>query len=169
VKARRVTGVEPGPRAYRWRADQPATLVWVEALDGGDLKNTVPFRDKVLSLAAPFSGQPVEVAKTEWRYGGINYTDAGIALLTENDRATRRTRTWIMEPGAAPRKVWERKQDAAYDDPGSPVTRRDTGAMAGGGGGGRGGPAGSIIQNGDFIYMTGWARPRTAIGRSSTS
>ncbi|MGH9142426.1 MAG: alpha/beta hydrolase family protein, partial [Vicinamibacterales bacterium] len=145
-----LTGVEPGPRGYRWRADQPATILWVEALDGGDLKTIVPFRDKVMSLAAPFSGQPVEIAKTEWRYGGINYTDAGVALLAENDRATRRTRSWILEPGVAPRKVWERKQDAAYDDPGSPVTRRDTTA-----GGGRGGPAGSIIQNGDFIYVAG--------------
>jgi dipeptidyl aminopeptidase/acylaminoacyl peptidase len=150
-----LTGVEPGPRAYRWRADQPATLLWAEALDGGDLKNTVPFRDKVLSLAAPFSGQPVEVAKTEWRYGGINYTDTGIALLTENDRATRRTRSWIMEPGAAPKKVWERKQDAAYDDPGTPVTRRDSGAAFGGGGGRGGAGGGSIIQNGDFIYVAG--------------
>jgi dipeptidyl aminopeptidase/acylaminoacyl peptidase len=151
-----LTGVEPGPRAYRWRADQPATLLWVEALDGGDLKNKVPFRDKVLSLAAPFSGQPVEIAKTEWRYGGINYTDSGIALLSENDRATRRTRSWIMEPGAAPKKVWERKQDAAYDDPGTPVTRRDTGAAFAGGGGGRGGAGGgSIIQNGDYIYVAG--------------
>ena len=61
-----------------------------------------------------------------------------------------------MEPGAAPRKVWDRKQDAAYDDPGTPVTRRDTGATAGGGGGGRGGAGGgSIIQNGDFIYVAG--------------
>ena len=61
-----------------------------------------------------------------------------------------------MEPGAAPRKVWERKQDAAYDDPGTPVTRRDTGAAGGGGGGGRGGAGGgSIIQNGDFIYVAG--------------
>ena len=148
-----LTGVEPGPRDYRWRADQPATLLWVEALDGGDLKNKVPFRDKVVSLAAPFSGQPVEIAKTAWRYDGINYTDAGIALLTEHDRATRRTRTWIVEPGAAPRKVWDRKQDAAYDDPGTPVTRRDTGA--GGGRGGRGARVGSIIQNGDFIYVAG--------------
>jgi dipeptidyl aminopeptidase/acylaminoacyl peptidase len=150
-----LTGVEPGPRGYRWRADQPATILWVEALDGGDLKNKVPFRDKVLSLGAPFSGPAVEIAKTEWRYAGINYTDAGIALLSENDRATRRTRSWIMEPGAAPRKVWERKQDAAYDDPGSPVTRRDTGASAGGGGGRGGAGAGSIIQNGDFIYVAG--------------
>src|SRR4029453_1442462 len=86
-----LTGVEPGPRSYRWRADQPATIVWVEALDGGDLRNNVPFRDKVLSLAAPFSGQPAEIAKTEWRYAGIAYTDSGLALLSENDRASRRT------------------------------------------------------------------------------
>jgi dipeptidyl aminopeptidase/acylaminoacyl peptidase len=151
-----LTGVEPGPRAFQWRADQPATIVWVEALDGGDLKNKVPFRDKVLSLPVPFSAPPAEVAKTEWRYAGISYSDAGIGLLNENDRASRRTRTWILEPGAAPRKVWDRKQDAAYDNPGTPVTRRDAGSPAGGGGGRGGGSSSSpIIQNGDYIYLSG--------------
>ncbi|RBH64157.1 S9 family peptidase, partial [Xanthomonas oryzae pv. oryzae] len=29
-----VQGVPTGPRAYAWRANQPATLVWAEALDG---------------------------------------------------------------------------------------------------------------------------------------
>jgi len=51
-----LTGVEPGPRGYHWRVDQAATIQWVEALDGGDLKNKVPFRDKVVALAAPFTG-----------------------------------------------------------------------------------------------------------------
>ena len=148
-----LTGVEPGPRGYRWRADRPATILWVEALDGGDLKNTVPFRDKVVSLAAPFSGQPTEVAKTEWRYDGIGYTDTGIALLSESDRASRRTRTWILEAGAAPRKVWDRKQDAAYENPGGPIARRDNNGGRGGGRGGFGG--GAIIQNGDYIYLAG--------------
>jgi dipeptidyl aminopeptidase/acylaminoacyl peptidase len=148
-----LTGVEPGPRAYQWRADQPATIVWVEALDGGELKNKVPFRDRVVSLAAPFTAQPTEVAKTEWRYGSLGYTDTGIALLSENDRASRRTRTWIMEPGAEPRKVWERKQDAAYDNPGSPVSRRGDSGGRGGGRGGAGG--GAVIQNGDYIYLAG--------------
>src|SRR4029079_5308677 len=37
-----------------------------------------------------------------------------------------------------------------------PGPRRDRGAGAGGGGGGRGGAGGgSIIQNGDFIYVAG--------------
>ena len=151
-----LTGVEAGPRSFQWRADQPATVLWVEALDGGDNRLKVPFRDKVVSLAAPFSGQPTEITKTEWRYAGISYTDTGIGLLNENDRASRRTRTWLMEPGAAPRKVWDRKQDAAYDDPGSPVIRRDTGTAGRGGGGGRGGPAGGpIMQSGDFIFVAG--------------
>ena len=149
-----LTGVEPGPRSYRWRADQPATILWVEALDGGDLRNNVPFRDRIVSLAAPFSGQPTEIAKTEWRYESIGYTDRGLALLSESDRASRRTRTWLLEPGAPPRKVWDRKQDAAYDNPGSPVARRTNGG--GRGGGGRGGfGGGAIVQNGDYVYLAG--------------
>lgn len=150
-----LTGVEPGPRGYHWRSDQPATIVWVEALDGGDLKNKVPFRDKVMALTAPFTAAASEVAKTEWRYSGLSYTDAGIGLLSESDRASRRTRTWMLEPGAAPRKVWDRKQDAAYENPGTPVTRRDSGAPAGGGGGRGGGGTSTVIQNGDYIYLSG--------------
>jgi dipeptidyl aminopeptidase/acylaminoacyl peptidase len=148
-----IGGVEPGPRSVQWRADQPATVLWVEALDGGDMNVKVPFRDRVVALAAPFSGQPNEVAKTEWRFGSIAYTDSGLALLNENDRASRHTRTWILEASAAPRMVWDRKQDAAYDDPGNPVRRRDTGAGAAGGG--RGGGGGAIIQNGDYVYFSG--------------
>ena len=145
-----LTGVEPWPRNFQWRADQPATVVWVEALDGGDLKNNVPFRDAVSSLAAPFTAQATPISKTEWRFGGIAYTDAGVALLTENDRASRRTRTWILDGSAAPRKVWDRKQDAAYDNPGTPVAR--DGGLSGGG---RGGGSAPIIQNGDSIYLSG--------------
>jgi dipeptidyl aminopeptidase/acylaminoacyl peptidase len=149
-----LTGVQTGPRGYRWRSDQPATAVWTEALDGGNLKNKVPFRDKVMSLAAPFKDAPSEVAKTEWRYSNLSFTEKGIALLSESDRTTRRTRTWILEPGAEPRKLWDRRQDAAYENPGTPVMRRDSGG-GGFGGGGFGGGANVIMQTGDFIYLTG--------------
>ena len=147
-----IAGVQTGPRAYRWRADQPATLLWAEALDGGDSRNKAPFRDKLLSLAAPFGGAPAEVAKTEWRYANVSFTEKGIGLLSESDRVSRRVRTWILETGAEPRKLWERKQDAAYENPGTPVGRRDSG---GGGFGGFGGGGGVILQRGDSIYLTG--------------
>lgn len=146
-----LTGVQTAPRGIHWRPDQPATIVWAEALDGGDLKNKVPFRDKIMSVAAPFNAEPVEMAKTEWRYAGISFTEKGIGLLTETDRVTRHVRTWILEAGAEPRKLWDRRQDAAYENPGSPVARRDSGA----GGFGGGGSAGPIVQNGDYIYLTG--------------
>ena len=151
-----LTGVQTGPRGYRWRPDQPATVVWIEALDGGDMKNKVPFRDKIMSVAVPFRGVPIEVAKTEWRFTNISFTEKGIALLSESDRATRRTRTWILESGAEPRKLWDRRQDAAYENPGTPVLRRDNGGGGFGGGGfGGGGGTNAIMQTGDFIYLTG--------------
>ncbi|HKP38534.1 MAG TPA: prolyl oligopeptidase family serine peptidase [Pyrinomonadaceae bacterium] len=135
-----INGVQTGPRGQSWRRDQPATVIWAEALDGGDLKNKVPFRDKVMSLTAPFAGPGTEIGKTEWRYGGTLFTEKGIILLSEADRASRRTRTWILESGAAPRKLWDRRLDAAYENPGTPVLRREGGA---------------ILQSGDSIYMTG--------------
>ncbi|MEA2415264.1 MAG: hypothetical protein QOI58_1921, partial [Thermoanaerobaculia bacterium] len=148
-----LTGVEAGPRGHHWREDQPATVVWTEALDGGDPKNKVPFRDRVMTLAAPFSAEPSEIGKTEWRFAGISYTEKGVALLSEFDRISRKTRTWILEDGAAPKKLWDRKQDAAYDNPGTPV-RHDAGSRSFAGFGGRGSTS-PIIQIGDSIYLTG--------------
>ena len=135
-----IDGVLTGPRQYRWRPDQPATLTWIEALDKGDPKNAVPFRDRVVWLAAPFTGQPAELARTEWRFGGVFFTDKGVALLTESDRVSRRTRTWIVDGSAAPRKLWDRKQQDSYTDPGSPIARRT---------------GGTIVQYGDAIYLSG--------------
>jgi dipeptidyl aminopeptidase/acylaminoacyl peptidase len=147
-----INGVQTGPRGHQWRQDKPATLVWVEAQDGGDLRNKAAIRDKVMSLSAPFNTPHSELAKTEWRLAGLSFTEKGIGLLSEADRASRRIRTWILEDGAQPRKLWERRQDAAYENPGAPVTR-NTGAAGGGFGGG--GASGPIIQKGDSIYLVG--------------
>jgi len=137
-----IGGVITGPRRFTWRVSQPATLVWVEALDRGDPKVKVPFRDRLLSLAAPFTGAPAEIGKTEFRFGGLAETDTGVALLTESDRTSRVTRTWILDgPGAAPRPLWYRKSQDAYKDPGNPVSKIR--------------PARGLIQNGDWIYLSG--------------
>jgi hypothetical protein len=37
-----IDGVITGPRSVRWRPNEPATLVWVKALDDGDPKKKVP-------------------------------------------------------------------------------------------------------------------------------
>ncbi len=135
-------GVFPGPRGFRWHAIEPATLLFIEPLDGGDPKAKVPFRDRIVSLAAPFTGQPVEVAKTEWRAGGLQFTEKGAAFLSESDRDTRMRRTWLFESGltAAPKKLWALRQQDRYADPGSPVVHPSSG---------------KIMQVGDSVYLSG--------------
>lgn len=150
-----INGVITGPRGYHWRPDQPATAVWTEALDEGTLRIKVPFRDKVMASSAPFTGNPTEVAKTEFRFAGLSFTEKGVGLLSEADRATRTTRTWLLESGAAPRKLWERRQENRYADPGSPLVRRGGDAGGRGGGGRAGGASGPILQTDDSIYLRG--------------
>ena len=136
-----INGVRTGPRSYRWVPLEPATVMWVEALDKGDIRNEVPNRDRILTLKAPFTSEPAEVAKTQYRYGGASWTDNGTILLTENDRKSRRTRTWVLNPSwGEPRKLWDRKQQDSYSHPGMPLTR----------------PSRATIQQvGDSIYLSG--------------
>jgi dipeptidyl aminopeptidase/acylaminoacyl peptidase len=118
--------VVPGPRGWRWRGDAGATLMWTEALDQGDPKVTVPKRDRIMALDAPFTGQPTTYLETEWRAGGISWGRADLALLTESWAPTRKVRTWIINPASpstAPRLLWERSQDDVYGNPGSPMMR----------------------------------------------
>jgi hypothetical protein len=56
-----IWGVRTGPRDFEWRATDPATLVWLEALDGGDWKTQVPQRDRIMMFKAPFTDAPAEV------------------------------------------------------------------------------------------------------------
>jgi dipeptidyl aminopeptidase/acylaminoacyl peptidase len=50
--------VRKGKRNMSWRSDKPATLVYAEALDGGDPANKVAFRDEVFLWTAPFNAAP---------------------------------------------------------------------------------------------------------------
>src|SRR5262249_45316780 len=105
----------------------PATLVWVEALDGGDPKKKAAQRDKVVRLAAPFQGDPAELVRTEQRFMGISWGERGdTALLSDFDRNKRRRRTFAFNPqdaGKAPRLLWDRSINDRYRNPGLPVTR----------------------------------------------
>ncbi|HLW49397.1 MAG TPA: prolyl oligopeptidase family serine peptidase [Sphingobacteriaceae bacterium] len=121
-------GVTTDPRMYSWRPDQPSTLTWVMALDEGDPKNEVEFRDAVYQLSAPFQGQPQELAKTELRYAGISYTDGDHALLSERWSTARTLRMTLMniKTGEKIKVISERKTDDAYSDPGRFVTTTNT-------------------------------------------
>lgn len=121
--------VLPGIRSVAWRADAPATLSLVEALDNGDPREKVPKRDRVSLLTAPFIGSPVPLIETEYRYGGITWTAPNAAFITERLSRGARTRTWLIDPsqpsGGTARLVWERNSEYRYTDPGTWVMVRN--------------------------------------------
>jgi dipeptidyl aminopeptidase/acylaminoacyl peptidase len=142
-----IEGVPTGPRGINWRPTEPATLVWVEALDGGDTKKKAALRDRVVMLKAPFTGQPVELYKTEHRFAGLTWFEkGGLVFLRDSDRATRRARTFLLNadnPAQAAKVVWNRSVQDRYNDPGQPVMKRLPNGQA------------VIRQHGDEIFLEG--------------
>lgn len=128
-----IEGVQTGPRGYSWQANAPEStsdvLLWTEALDGGDPKNKVPHRDRVMRLAAPFNSEPIELFKTQHRYSGMTpFATQDMALVSEYDRDKRWRTTWLYDLGKAtnstwaPRQLWSLSVNDRYGDPGRPIT-----------------------------------------------
>lgn len=118
--------VQAGPRYFSWRADVPATLVWVVAQDGGDPEVETDVRDEVFMWEAPFEADPVSLIKLEERYAGITWGDGDLALVSERWWKTRHIRTWRVhpdQPQQAPQVLSDRSWEDRYNDPGSPMTR----------------------------------------------
>ena len=147
-----IDGVITGPRSVRWRPTEPATLIWVKALDDGNPKKKADYRDSVVMLKSPFSGPPAEIFKTEQRYAGLMFGEKnGLALISDFDRNKRWVRTFMInldKPGE-PKLIWSRNQQDRYNDPGTPVMR--SGSQRGGGNQ----SSSAIIQNGESIYLVG--------------
>ncbi|MEK6597089.1 MAG: S9 family peptidase, partial [Gemmatimonadota bacterium] len=114
--------VTSGPREVSWRADAPATLLWAEAVDGGDPRQQVAVRDEVRLLAAPFVGPPTVLAGLALRHAGTLWGPGGMALVSERWNRTSQTRTWMIRLGAAPKTIFERSSEDRYGDPGSFLT-----------------------------------------------
>lgn len=142
-----IHGVPEGPRDFSWRATEPATLVWAEALDGGDWNVNVPTRDKIMLVKVPFSSPPVEITRMEQRYDGFFWGEqSNTALLDEYDNNRHWRRTFVVDVDAQEQKLrllWDLSTDERYANPGIPVRRQlPNGAMV-------------IRQEGDSIYLAG--------------
>lgn len=121
-----IGGVPTGPRSIAWKDTAEATLMWVEALDGGDPKTEVPHRDQMFMLESPFAGvEPKPFMKTEHRLWGASWLEGGeLVMVNEYDRDRRWIRTWLVDADDAsdPRLVVDRSIRDRYNDPGRPVT-----------------------------------------------
>ena len=96
---------------------------------------------------APFNSPAVEIARTEQRYAGFDWSEQpSIALLTEYDNNRHWRQTFIIDvddPQQKPRLLWDLSTDEKYANPGDPVKRQ----LANG--------SWVIRQDGDSIYLAG--------------
>ena len=112
-----------GKRSMTWRGDQPATLVWVEALDKGDPAIETEFRDAIYELNAPFNGTPKVILKTQQRFGGIEWGNDNLAIAYDYWWNTRNLKTYLFNPSTAEAKmINDRNYQDVYSDPGNYVS-----------------------------------------------
>ncbi len=142
-----IEGVRLGRRSIRWEPNSPATLVWAEALDGGDPKNKVSHREQLKKLSAPFQSEPENVVKLEHRFSGSSFfSDPNLMMTTEFDRDRRWVRSLLFQTkqtDAPPKIVIDRNQRDIYGDPGRMLTKPNE----------SGSPV--VVQDGDWVYMSG--------------
>ncbi|MCE1155523.1 MAG: S9 family peptidase, partial [Bacteroidales bacterium] len=120
--------VAKGMRFINWRSDEPATLVYVEALDEGDPQKKADYRDAIYTWKAPFTAKPSLLVKTKLRFGGLTWGNATTAILEEQWYDTRTERTLLLnpsKPAAEPRLIWERNFQDVYSDPGRFETNKN--------------------------------------------
>ena len=116
--------VRDGRRAAGWRADKPAEVYWVEALDGGDARVECSHRDAIYTLAAPFKNDPKLLWKSALRFNSLVWGNGTTALGYEAMYNTRQVRTWHLfpdQPDQSPKLIEERNFQDAYAHPGEPV------------------------------------------------
>ncbi|HME08636.1 MAG TPA: hypothetical protein VKG25_16390, partial [Bryobacteraceae bacterium] len=120
-----IGGVRTGPRDYAWRPTEPATLLWVEAMDGGNPKEKVPHRDRILMAQAPFTSEPKEVWKVEERLRGMLFGEKNDTVFVEDyERDKKRGRMFYVASGSEePKVLWSLSVQDAYHNPGRPVMK----------------------------------------------
>lgn len=120
-----VQGVVTGPRNIGWHPTADATLMWAEALDGGDPRTETDQRDAMMTLSAPFTDTASRLHVFEDRFSGFTGLDGDDDVIAyDYDRDTRELRTTLLDvtgPNAA-RTIEVRNIQDAYADPGNPIT-----------------------------------------------
>lgn len=146
VRPKGFMATRTGKRNMSWRADQPATLYWAEALDQGDPEVETEFRDAVYEVKAPFNGQPRELLKTKQRFSGIDWGNENTAIAYDYWWNTRNTKTYIFNPSNAketPKIISDRNYQDVYSDPGNFVSSKNKYGRN------------TLDMNGDKLYLMG--------------
>jgi dipeptidyl aminopeptidase/acylaminoacyl peptidase len=142
-----MNGVTTARRDFRWIPTAPSSLVWAEALDGGDPKTPAAFRDKVMKLDVGREQEPIEIVRTKERLTGLFFGEKdGLYLFTDFNRDSRHRRWFFADyrlPKIAPKLISDLNVADRYNDIGQPVMRRLPNGFA------------AVQQSGDAIFLSG--------------
>lgn len=120
------SSVRTGKRNMTWRDDQPATLVYAEALDGGDQQKSADLRDEIFLWEAPFTASPKSFFKTKQRYAGVDWSNGNYAVVSESWYDTRNTKSYLVNlKNGSSRMIEDRNYQDVYTDPGRFVTTKN--------------------------------------------
>jgi dipeptidyl aminopeptidase/acylaminoacyl peptidase len=114
--------VEPGPRDFSWRSDQPATISWAQAADGGDPKREAAVRDRIYTQDAPFTAEAKPIADLALRLRGIAWGNDHLALITEGRWKDRKVILAALDPATGKlTQLYQGSIQDRYNDPGRPM------------------------------------------------
>jgi dipeptidyl aminopeptidase/acylaminoacyl peptidase len=136
-------GVVNGARDVSWQPLRPARLLWAEALDGGDPKRKVDFRDKIMLLDVPFAGEARELFKTKYRFSGTTWLSTPDQVLVDDyDRDRRWVTTYRMDLSRPEVRdtVFDLSINDDYANPGDPIYHRATNGDY------------VLLQDGDWVF-----------------
>lgn len=139
-----IHGVAEGPRGVMWRATEPHSLFWIEALDGGRPTAEVPHRDRLMRLDAPFRRRPRQIWRAKHRLWARGWAEDGTLMVTEWERMRRWDYTWLVDVDRRRARAWfDLSEDDRYHDPGNPLFRPlDNGQWV-------------LRQQGESVYFSG--------------
>jgi dipeptidyl aminopeptidase/acylaminoacyl peptidase len=113
--------VRKGARSFKWRLDKPASICFVSALDNGDPKEEVQFRDELFQLDAPFNKNSVSMLKTQNRYYQSSWCNDTLAIVSDYWWNNRNKKTYLFNPSdlsKEPLVISDRNYQDRYNDPG---------------------------------------------------
>ena len=108
-----------GKRSMYWSPNDASTLIYVQALDGGDQSKKVEYRDEVFTWKAPFNESPKSFAKTKQRFAGLGFTNSDLALVYDRWYDTRNMKTYLIDTkNGTSKEIADRNYQDVYSDPG---------------------------------------------------
>jgi len=117
------------PRSFSWRSDEPSTVTYVKALDGGLGKSKSEWRDALMAIRISPSDKEAgakELFKTTMRFQGVIWGNNNIAVFYEDSYANRKFQMNRYNPSTGKAdSLFARSSDDAYSDIGYPLTQKN--------------------------------------------